>query len=108
VQHEQKPTVFEHEHAPPASAGKMFVTFLILAGLTLMALVVGFSELGPSKVWISLGIAAAQGLVLALFFMELKQQDTLTWLIAASSLFWTGLLFLFTLTDYLTRHYAVL
>jgi caa(3)-type oxidase subunit IV len=46
--------------------------------------------------------------VLALFFMELKQQDTLTWLIAASSLFWTGLLFLFTLTDYLTRHYAVL
>jgi cytochrome c oxidase subunit IV len=108
VSHEQKPNVFEHEHAAPASAGKMFVTFLILAGLTLMALVVGFSELGAAKVWVSLGVAAAQGIVLTLFFMELKQQDTLTWLIAASSLFWTGLLFLFTLTDYLTRHYAVL
>lgn len=106
--HEQKPTVFEHEHAAPANAGKMFVVFLVMAALTAMALVVGFTELGQVKVWVSLGVAVAQGIVLTLFFMELKQQDTLTWLIAASSIFWTFLLFLFTITDYLTRHYAVL
>jgi cytochrome c oxidase subunit IV len=102
---EQKPTVFEHEHPAPAAAGKSFVVFLALAVLTVMALIIGFADLGSAKVLFSLGVAVAQGAVLALFFMDLKSADTQTWLIAVASVFWTGLMFLFTLTDYLTRHW---
>lgn len=99
-----KPNVFDDTHAPPNSYGAGFITFLLLGGLTLMALMVGFLELGPMKVWASLGVACAQAIVLAVFSMELRAADKQTWLIAAASLFWTFLLFLFTLTDFLTRH----
>ena len=75
---EQKPTVFEHEHPAPAMAGKSFVVFLVLAVLTVMALIIGFADLGPAKVLFSLGVAVVQGVVLALFFMDLKNADTQT------------------------------
>jgi cytochrome c oxidase subunit IV len=57
-------------------------------------------------VWVSLAIAVTQATILVLFFMDLRNGDKVTWLTAISALFWTFLLFLFTLTDYLTRHYA--
>jgi hypothetical protein len=40
--------------------------------------------------------------------MDLRQADKLTWLVALSGVFWTFLMFLFVLTDYLTRHLGVL
>lgn len=104
----QKPTVFEHEHPAPATAPQSFVVFLALAGLTVIALMIGFIDLGPMKVLASLAVAVAQGVVLTVFFMELKSADKQTWLIAFASLFWTGLLFFFTMTDYLTRHWYAL
>lgn len=101
--HAQKPIVFEHEHAAPNSAATSVMVFLALGVLTLMALIIGFSDLGPLKLYASLGVAALQGCILAYFSMELKNQGTLIWLCAAASIFWTFLLFLFTLTDYITR-----
>lgn len=79
--------------------------FAVLAVLTLMALMIGFIELGSIKVVASLAVAIGQAAVVAIFSMELRHSDKLTWLIAIASLFWTFLLFLFTLTDFLTRHY---
>lgn len=101
----QKPTVFEHEHAGPPSVGASTMIFLVLAGMTAMALMVGFLEIGPLKVWVSLAIAIVQAAIVGVFSMDLKQSDKLTWLVVAASIFWTFLLFLFTLTDFLTRHY---
>ena len=106
MDHEQKPVVFEHDHGEgPAPYGRTAVVFLILAGLTAMQIVVGFSELGSIKVWLNLGVACTQAVVLAVFFMELRYADKLTWLIAVAAVFWTFLMFLFILTDYLTRHF---
>ena len=82
--------------------------FAVLAGLSLLALFIGFSELGPIKVLASLACATVQMCIVGYFFMELKQADKLTWLVVASSFFFTGLQFVFTLTDYLTRHLGVL
>ncbi|MGL4422023.1 MAG: cytochrome C oxidase subunit IV family protein [Gemmataceae bacterium] len=104
----QKPTMFEHEHAAPAAGPKSFVIFLALAGLTAMALLVGFTDLGPWKIVASLTISVTQAIVLTVFFMDLKNSDTQTWLIAAASIFWTGLMFLFILTDFFTRHWYAL
>jgi caa(3)-type oxidase subunit IV len=103
---EQKPIIHEHDHGPPNSVATSTLVFFVLGGLTLMALLIGFADLGGAKIYASLGVALAQAIVLTLFSMELKQQDKLTWLVAAASIFWTFLLFLFTVTDYLTRGYT--
>jgi caa(3)-type oxidase subunit IV len=103
---EQKPIVFEHEHAPPSTPGMSVAIFLVLGGLTFTALLIGFTPLGAMKLYASLGVAVAQALVLGLFSMELKNSNTLTWLTVISSIFWTFLLFLFTLTDYITRGWS--
>ena len=94
-----------HEVAPP---GRTFVAFFVLAALAVLALYVGFSDLGPWKVLASLLIAATQAGVLAVYLMDLKQADKLTWLIAAAGPMFSSLQFLFTLTDYLTRYLGVL
>jgi cytochrome c oxidase subunit 4 len=105
---EHRETVFEHEdHGLPPTASTM-TTFAVLVVLALAALAVGFSDLGPWKVLANLLIAAVQASVLALFFMDLRQADRLTWLCAGAAIFWVGLLFLFTLTDYLTRYIAAI
>lgn len=95
----------EHDVAQNA---KSLTIFAVLAGMALLALFVGFSDLGPMKVVASLIVAAVQASVLAFFFMDLRQADKLTWLIALAGVFWTFLMFLFILTDYLTRHLGVL
>ncbi len=97
----------KHGHAVPPTASTL-VVFVVLAGLALLALFIGFSDLGPLKVLASLGCAVVQAGVLAYFFMDLKQSDKLTWLCVGASFFFTGLQFLFTLTDYLTRQLGVL
>jgi caa(3)-type oxidase subunit IV len=102
--HETRETVFEHEdHKVPPTANTLIV-FVVLVALALLQLVVGFSDLGPWKVVASLIVAGTQATVLALFFMDLRQADSLTWLCAGAAVFWVFLMFLFTLTDHLTRH----
>ena len=80
--HVQKPILFEDDHAPPATVGGSTLIFLILAGLTCMAMLLGFTDLGPAKVWVSLSVACVQGVVLTVFFMDLRHGDKLTWLTA--------------------------
>ncbi len=95
-----------HHEVPPNA--KTFTIFFVLVGLALLALFVGISDLGPMKVVASLLISTVQASVLAYFFMDLRSADKLTWLVAAASLFWVFLMFLFILTDFLTRHLGVL
>jgi len=95
-----------HHEATPNS--KSFVTFAILCGMALLALFVGFSDLGSMKVVASLLVSTVQAGILAYFFMDLRSADKQTWLIAAASLFWVFIMFLFILTDFLTRHLGVL
>lgn len=104
--HAQKETVFETDAHVMPSVGGILTTFAVLAVLAVVALAVGFSNLGPQKVLVSLLVTLVQSTVLGLFFMDLKQADKLTWLCVGASVFWVGLQFLFTLTDYFTRHYA--
>ncbi|HET6575713.1 MAG TPA: cytochrome C oxidase subunit IV family protein [Fimbriiglobus sp.] len=105
---EPRETVFEHdEHTIPPTANTLTV-FAVLAGLSLLQMVIGFSDLGPWKVLATLLVIGVQATVLAYFFMDLRQADSLTWLCVGGAMFWTFLLFLFTLTDYLTRYLAAL
>lgn len=99
--------VEQHAHVLPPTRNTLMV-FAFLAVLAVAALFIGFSDIGPLKVVASLACAVVQAGVLAYFFMDLKQSDKLTWLCVLAAMFFTGLQFLFTLTDYLTRHLGVL
>lgn len=105
--HAVKETIFEKDdvHTVTSTQGTL-TTFAVLALLSVVAIGVGFSDLGPIKVVVSLLVAVIQAGVLAVFFMDLRQGDKLTWLCAGAAVFWVGIQFLFTLTDYLTRHMA--
>lgn len=104
--HPPRETVFETDtHTLPPTSSTL-TTFVVLVGLAIASLVVGFSDLGPYKLLGNLLVAGTQAAVLGLFFMDLRQADKLTWLCVGASMFWSGLLFLFTITDYLTRHFA--
>ena len=92
----------EGHAVPPLSS--TFTTFAVLLVLAALALGVGFSDLGPLKVVASLAVTAVQASVLAVFFMDLRQADKLTWLCAGAAVFWVAILFTFTITDYVTRH----
>lgn len=103
--HAIKETIFEKDdyHEVPTT-GSFLTTFVVLALLTLVQIGIGFSTLGEWKVVAALVIATVQTAVLGLYFMDLRHADTLTWLCVGAALFWVGILFTFTLTDYLTRH----
>lgn len=108
-EHAVKATIFEKDevHVVPSTSSTL-TTFAVLVGLSLLAIAIGFSDIGPMKVVANLAVAAVQAGVLAVFFMDLRQADKLTWLCAGAAIFWVGLQFLFTLTDYFTRHISVM
>ena len=103
--HHERETIHEKDYnhvVPPTNS--TLLTFAVLLVLAIASLAVGFSVEGPYKVLVSLLIAGVQASVLCYYFMDLRQGDSLTWLCVGASIFWTGLLFLFTITDYITRH----
>src|SRR5437667_12397598 len=82
-------------------------TFFVLAVLTLAQIGVSFSTLEKMRLAINMAIASFQVILLTLYFMHLKESDQLTKITAVAGLFFLGLLFLYVLTDYLTRQWLV-
>lgn len=106
--HDPNRPTHDYQDHPIASTSSTLTTFVVLAVLTVVALWVGFSVTGPYKVVASLLIAAVQTGVLSVYFMDLRNSDKLTWLCAGAAVFWVGLMFLFILTDQLTRHLSAI
>lgn len=73
---------------------------LILTGLTTG---VAFIDLGLFSPIVALTIAIVKAAVVLLFFMHLKYSTRLTWVVGGAALFWVGILFVLSLSDYLTR-----
>lgn len=102
----------ETENGHAGQATHLFgylVTFAVLTTLLLVNVSLTFMEIpAPWHIVLTLVVASLQALTLLLFFMHLKQSDMLTWLSLLAGLFWSGIMFLLTLTDYLSRPYGVL
>jgi caa(3)-type oxidase subunit IV len=82
------------------------VIYVLIVALIVAAVVVSGLGLGANAVYFNLLIAGAQAFLLSYFFMHLKEADSLTWIIAGAAIFWLVILFLFLLTDYVTRQIA--
>ncbi len=72
----------------------------VLLGLTI---VVAHIDLGPFNIVAALAIAIVKMLLVVLFFMHVKYSSKLVMLFAAAGVFWLAILFMFTLSDFLTR-----
>jgi cytochrome c oxidase subunit IV len=81
-----------------------FVILLVLIAGTALTVWAGFIDFpGPLNVIIALSIASIKATLVVLYFMHLRYSARLVWIIFISALFWLGILFALTLSDYWTR-----
>jgi cytochrome c oxidase subunit IV len=81
-----------------------FVIWALLMIFTALTFGISFIDLGPWSAVIAVAIAATKATIIALFFMHIKYADKLTRLVAVAALFWLGIMFVLTGTDFFTRY----
>lgn len=90
------------EHIVPV---KVYVSiFLALMVGTAVTVLAAFQDFpGPLNVIVAMTIAVAKATLVVLYFMHVRYSARLIWVIVASALFWIGILFALTFSDYWTR-----
>ncbi len=78
----------------------IYALLLVFTGLTTG---IAFVDLGFFSPVVALTIAIIKASIVVLFFMHLKYSTRLTWVVGGAGLFWLGILFALSLSDYLTR-----
>lgn len=78
----------------------IYVTLMVLTALTTT---VAFFDLGLANPVVALSIAVLKGSLVVLFFMHMRWNSKLTWVIGGAALFWLGIMFVLMLSDYATR-----
>jgi cytochrome c oxidase subunit IV len=79
----------------------IFLALMVGTALTVWAGVQDFP--GPLNVIIALTIAVIKATLVVLYFMHVRYSPRLVWLIFGSAIFWLGILFALTFSDYWTR-----
>jgi cytochrome c oxidase subunit IV len=78
--------------------------FLILLVGTALTVLAAFRDFpGPLNAVIALTIAAVKATFVVLYFMHVRYSGRLIWLVIASALFWLGIMFALTISDYSSR-----
>lgn len=78
--------------------------FIALLALTAVTTAVAFVDLGAT--WnsaLAVAIAVVKALLVILFFMHVLHSRPLTWIFVGAGFFWLAILFILTLSDYVTR-----
>ena len=101
----------QHGHAPDTHTTTGFGTYLLIflsllffTGLTVFASRV---DLGSFNTPIAMAIASIKAALVILFFMHAIHSTRLTWVVILASFLWLGVLFVLTLSDYLSRAWAI-
>lgn len=80
-----------------------YAIFAILMVLTAVTVGVAYIDLGPVNTVAALAIAGFKAMIVVLFFMHVKYSTRLIKLTVIAGLYWMGIIFALTLSDYLTR-----
>lgn len=86
--------------APKSMYYGVFGALMVLTAITVG---VAYVDLGFLNTAVALGIAVTKATLVVLFFMHVKWASRLTWVVVGASLFWLLILFIITMTDYLSR-----
>ena len=81
----------------------IFLVLLVGTGLTVAAAFFDFPW--RLNTIVALTIATVKATLVVLYFMHVRYSSRLIWVILASALFWMGILFAFTFSDYFTRNW---
>ena len=92
-------------HAEPHITGYLtyFFVWLALTVLTLITIWVSYIDFGVLNIIVALSIASVKASLVALFFMHLKYEDTMTWVFALYPLGLLALLIGLTISDVFYR-----
>jgi cytochrome c oxidase subunit 4 len=90
-----------HEHV--TSIRTYTLVFLSLLILTAATTAVAYVDLGPLNIVMALFIAVVKMLLVALFFMHLRQSTILTKVVVGGGMLWLGILLVLSLADFVTR-----
>jgi|SRR5688500_17340653 cytochrome c oxidase subunit 4 len=81
-----------------------FAIFGALMVFTALTVYVAFLDLGGTlNTVVALTIAVIKATLVVLYFMHVRYSARLIWVIVVAGFFWLGIMFVFTLSDYLTR-----
>jgi cytochrome c oxidase subunit 4 len=90
----------QHHVVPLKIYYGIFGILMVLTGVTVA---VAYIDLGPFNTVAALAIACFKALIVVLYFMHVKYSTRLITLTVIAGLYWMGILFTLTLSDYLTR-----
>ncbi|HKQ99188.1 MAG TPA: cytochrome C oxidase subunit IV family protein [Pyrinomonadaceae bacterium] len=82
----------------------IFGALMVCTGLTVAAAFLDLDRVfhGANTV-VALTIAVIKATLVVLYFMHVRYSSRLTWVIVAAGFFWLGIMFVFTIADYMTR-----
>ena len=89
-----------------------FVIFGALMVGTLLTYLAAFQDLdhifhGANTV-VALTIAVAKATLVVLYFMHVRYSARLIWVVVVAGFFWLGILFVLTMSDYLSRDWSAI
>jgi len=94
-----------HVHITPLST--YLLVFFALSIGTVATWLAADIDLGAFNTPIALLIAGIKAVLVILYFMHVRYSTRLTWVTVIGSFVFLGILFVLTLTDYLSRQFAV-
>jgi cytochrome c oxidase subunit 4 len=78
--------------------------FLILLAGTILTVLAAFRDFpGPLNAVLALTIATIKATFVVLYFMHVRYSGRLIWVVIGSALFWLGIMFALTISDYSSR-----
>ena len=90
----------EHHIVPLRIYYSVFAALMVFTASTIA---VAFIDLGPANNIVMLGIAVVKATLVVMFFMHAKYGTRLIPLVAASGFFFVMLMFIITMSDYMSR-----
>ena len=80
----------------------IFLVLLVGTAVTVAAAFVDFKIPGMNTI-VALTIATVKATFVVLYFMHVRYSSRLIWVIVAAALFWMGIMFALTFSDYWSR-----
>jgi cytochrome c oxidase subunit 4 len=97
-------------HEPDSHSGHHIVpietyigVFLGLMGFTALTVAAAFMNLGAVNNLVALGIATIKAFLVVYFFMHLKYNPRILWIVAGGGFLWLTVMILLTLSDLASR-----
>ena len=89
-----------HHVTPPSIYLGVFAALIVFTALTVW---IAFIDLGWLNTPVALLIAGIKASLVVLYFMHVRWSNHVIWIVVVGSIFWLGILFVLTFSDYFSR-----